>query len=421
VLDKGQGSPLAAIAGVANGNVELTGKLTNITPKGSMRIRKGAIDLGGSLMPLVGVSIEIKAAKRRLTLSGKARSGSGRIALSGQAKVVPGGIEDFGLRLRSTRLPVVVANLVCSVDVDSNSQISLKPGVLNIKTKIESGMVRVPIRSFLGKTRQLHSIDGMGDLVYVSPKIGNEEPADIETGFKVRIQVRANESVVVKTRELLAKVDLDLDATLVNGTLVTLGGARVVSGHVDLFERRYNIDQASAKFHARVPMNPSFNLRLSHEFDQLLLGILAQGSLDKPSLSFVADPPDYDQVRLLDIVLGQAPADDNTQAGLQNNALTTVSTLAANQLQDLLAPVLPFAPDVMRVEKTENDGELYITGHWINDDWFVAYHRRTLAEDLENTNEAESKYRLSKAWSLEALLGDQVGGMDVLWTKRWGK
>jgi hypothetical protein len=161
---------------------------------------------------------------------------------------------------------------------------------------------------------------------------------------------------------------------------------------------------------------------LSHDFDQLSLSILAQGSMDKPSLSFVADPSNYDQATLLAIVLGQAPVEDESQEGLHDNALTTISTLAANQLQELLAPVLPFAPDVMRVEKTDNDGELYITGHWINDDWFVAYHHRTLAEDLENTNEAESKYRLSKAWSVEAVLGDsQAGGIDVLWTKRWGK
>ncbi len=422
LLDKGRDSPLAAIAGVANGTIKVSGTLTDMTPVGSMRIQKGAIDLGGSLMPLVGISVEIKAADRRLRLSGKASSGSGRLTLSGQAKVVSGGIEDFALRLRTTRLPVVVAALVCSVDLDSHSQISWKPGLLDIKTNIDSALVRVPIRSFLGKTRQLHSIDGMSDLVYISPENGRATQADIESGSKVRIQIRAKESVVVKTRELFARVDLDLDTTVVNGTVVIEGGAHVTSGHVDLFERRYKIDKASAKFHARVPMNPSFNLRLSHEFDQLSLSILAQGSLDKPSLDFVADPPDYDQATLLAIVLGQPPADSEIKEGLSDNALTTISTLAANQLQELLAPVLPFAPDVMRVEKTDNDGKLYITGHWINDDWFVAYRYRTLAEDLENTNEAESKYKLSKAWTLEAVLGDsQAGGIDVLWTKRWGQ
>lgn len=421
-LDESGEGVLASIAGVANADLEITGDWNQLEPIGSLRIRDGAIDLGGGLMPIIGIALDLTAKDQRLNLSGKAKSGSGRIEVSGGAKVQGGGLEDIGLRLRSTRLPVAVGALVYSIDLDAHNQISLKPGLLDIRTNIDSALIRVPIRSFLSDTRSLHRIDGMNDLVYVSPA---EDAGTLEVdpeGTMARIRIRAKESVNVQSREIRAQVDLDLTTTVVGDVVATSGVARIVQGHVDLLERRYTIDRASATFRGRIPMNPSFDLKLRHDFDLLSLVILAQGTLEDPNLNFLADPPEYDQATLLAIVLGQAPAQNENQQGLRNNALSALSTFAANKLQDALAPVLPVDLDVLRVEKTENDGELYTAGVWINDNWFLAYHHRTLAEDLENTNEGESKYKLSKDWALEGVYGDGgAGGLDVLWTKRWGK
>jgi hypothetical protein len=420
-LDKSGEGILASVAGVANGKLDLRGDWRQPVPSGKLQIRDGEVSLGGSLMPIVGLSLDFEAKDQRLTLEGKGKSGSGRLEVSAQAKVKGRGIEDLAVRLRSTKLPVVVASLVCSVDLETNSQVSWKPGLVDIRTKIDRALVRIPIRGFSAETRSLHAIDGMSDLIYLSDE-EKTEPIELdEEGTKVRIHVRAKESVRVQTRELLAVVDVDLTTTVDSGIPFIKGNAHVVKGRLDLFDRRYNFEKASAEFHGRAPVNPSFRLQLRHEFDQLALTILGEGTLEDPKISFLADPPDYDQATLLAIVLGQAPSQTEDNQGLRDNALGALSSYAAGRLKEVLGDVLPFSPDEMRVEKTENDGQLYITGKWINDNWYVVYHHRTIAEELENTNEVESRYKLNKNWTVEGVVGDEEAGLDIIWSKRWGK
>jgi autotransporter translocation and assembly factor TamB len=385
-------------------------------------VRNAAIDLGGSIMPIVGLSLEIEAKDRRLTLSGKGKSGSGRINITGQSKVTSQGLEDIAIRLRTSKVPVVIASLVCSLDLDSHSQIVLKPGLVDIKTKIDNAFVRIPVRSFVAGTRSLHSLDGMSDLVYVSPAVEDEDTNIDQSGTLVRLRILARNTVAVRAKVMQATLGLDLDTTFVDDKVVVNGSANVASGHIDLFARRYVIEKASANFRGRVPVNPSFDFRLRHDFDQLALSILGRGDLDDQKIDFTGEPAEYDQGTLLAIVLGRAPAQNDEEIGSRgDDVLNALSSFAASKVQELLAPILPFDLDVLRVENTENDGYLYTGGKWINDDWFVAFKYRTLADELENTQEAQSKYRLSKSWSLEGAAGDSEGGVDILWTKRWGK
>lgn len=419
---KGRGM-LSSLAGIANGKLDVSGTWANPDPRGWFNLSNASIELGNSLVPITKASLEGKIKDKQVTLALKGRSGRGSIGIRGSASLRGQTIENMAAQVQAAELPIMVGDFVYSADLSASAELEHLPGLWDIRTTINKALIRVPVEAFGGNARHLHSVDGMDDLVYLSEKKKSDGKKELaKDASLVRVKIRAKDSIAVRSRELSARVGLDLVTTFVGSTPLIAGSARVVKGHLDLFERRYQIERATVSFHQRTPINPSLDLKLRHDFEELSLGILATGELADPKIDFNADPSGYDQTTLLAIFLGQSPAQHENEQGLRDNAIAALSTLAANKLQDALSPLLPIDIDVVRVEKTDNDGELYTVGEWLSDRWFVAWRHRSLAEDLENNNEVESRYKLSKRWSLEGKYGDRdAGGVDMLWTKRWGK
>jgi autotransporter translocation and assembly factor TamB len=159
-------------------------------------------------------------------------------------------------------------------------------------------------------------------------------------------------------------------------------------------------------------VDPDLSVELWRTFPTAYVSIEVNGTLSDPRISFSSDVPEYDDMQVLAIVLGQDPEEtDNATVPPQQHAAGAVANVLAGRIRETLK--IPI--DVVR---TYPDG--YELGKWIGERVLVGYRYRNTPDATKNESEGTVEWRLRRNMVFEGFYGNNsVGGADILYIIRF--
>jgi autotransporter translocation and assembly factor TamB len=431
------------VGGFLDANVSVHGSAVAPVARGSLRLREGLLHMGPPLRRIHDAEVRIDLEKDRVwlrELSG--RAGRGRLALSGSAELDGLLPRSFQFRVDTNDLPLELGSMVVNVDTDLRIIHGKRTAEgWTAETIVKRALIRLPDEG----GRELHDVDAPDDIVFVDGRcVGRPrcaETIDLESRamaevealrapFPLRVEIRARDTIEVRSKEARAIVGANLVVDTRQGELDVSGAIVSSTGYVELFGRRYQVRRAVASFGGTTPSgvpDPSLDVLLAHEFPTVTLFVQVQGTATEPELELMSEPGIYDEATLLSFVLGadpESPAGGEDEPGVRDRAVGVASGLVMGQVQGLIQQVLPVDIDVFRVELEDASAraERLIVGKWITDELFLSYSHNFIASttDNENSSEASLEYRFRKRWLIDAYIGDRgSGGLDLLWSKRF--
>jgi translocation and assembly module TamB len=225
--------------------------------------------------------------------------------------------------------------------------------------------------------------------------------------------------VKVEAAEFRTTVHGTLDVTTDASTMGVTGSIEATSGDLDLFDRRYRIEQASVNFDGTI--DPNLEVRIVHDFPDVTTVTEVRGRLSKPDLVLSADPGMYSQSELLGFLLGGEPNGDPQSGSARDKATQVGSSIVANQIGGYVKKALPFDIDVIRYEAASSTSSAAITvGSWITHTLFFSLSQHMSPMPYENSGEGTLEYWFTRRLELELTAGDRnVDGADLLWRKRY--
>jgi translocation and assembly module TamB len=431
------------VDGSLDADLKIQGSTTRPVARGALHLTDGVFHSGPPIRRIHDAEIQLEVNDRRLLLEkATARSGGGRVSVRGSAELDGLTPRTFQFRMTSDALPLELGATLITLDSDLrvvNGKHT--PEGWTAETIVKRALVRLP----KAQGRELHDVDQPEDIVFVDRRCMGPGPCAetlvedpgivaqaeaVSAPFPMRIEVRARDTIEVRSEEGRAIVGANLVIDTRSGELQINGAVIANNGFIELFGRRYQIQRASASFDATpgATPDPLLDIQLAHEFPTITLFIQVQGTASRPELQLHSEPGIYDDATLLSFVLGADPADPDaapdTGGGptVGDRAVGVASSLVVGQVQGLVQEVLPIDIDVFRVElgQASAAAERLIVGKWITDNLFLSYAHNFVADPNENSGQASLEYRFRKRWLIEGYYGDRgAGGLDLLWTKRF--
>ena len=266
------------------------------------------------------------------------------------------------------------------------------------------------------KGNKLLSSSTPDDLIFV------DKPTPLPKTFIRPPPEHPSIDIAVTLRSTSLEVE-NIAKTNVSGQLqVKLGGGGIgLDGTVDargttyLFDRAYDIDHGSVTFDGT--MDGLINVRIVHDFPDLSLVAEVGGRVSDPQIELSSVPSQYTQGQLLGFLLGGEPGGDpNSQT--QDVASGAGSSIASTLLGSKVKQVVKFI-DVLRCD-AQSSGQSCTVGIWlIPGKLFGSYKQHLDARPDENRYEGEFLYYLKRSIVLDAIGGNLIESLDLLWRKRW--
>ncbi len=249
------------------------------------------------------------------------------------------------------------------------------------------------------------------------------------------VDIRAvAETVYVRGREFELELESDLHIGNAHGAAPSprlrpalSGTVRVRRGRIEFSGRRFAVERGTVTFDGAEDPNPALDIRLAHGLREAVIAVEVGGTLKKPEVRLLCDPPIYDQAQIVSLIL-TGRAGSQGVAGENLDATAALTSLLFAQIAGRIVPQLGL--DVVRianVQQRTTEGQItgqtdtrVEIGRYVGDRIYLSYAHVFGAGDTQNSNEAQIEYRLTSRWIIETVLGDSgVGGVDALWTHRY--
>ncbi|MBA3464567.1 MAG: translocation/assembly module TamB domain-containing protein [Deltaproteobacteria bacterium] len=418
-------APLLAFApgpaGGGAGRLDAKIQVNGLDP-GSMRIA-GDLHLDNARIPLTPelgtlrrAKIDIAIDDRVMKINMTGRLGGGDVnlvstfQLDGSAMPVSG---DVALKLRKVS---PIGTIEPDITADVTAKLKHSGDQWYADVFIKNGQVNIP----KGRTDALDPIGAPNDMVFMSPdghvirKLEKSEGAPRHASLIANITLYSTHVISEDMRTLIkGKVTVRADAHNVG----IVGSIHADRGDLDLFGRRYRVEQAAVHFDGTT--DPLLDIRITHDFSEVSTITVVRGRLSKPELIMSSDPGIYSQGQLLGFLLGGEPGGDPRNA--RDTATSVGASFVANRIGGYVKKALPLDIDVLRYEAASaSSGSAVLIGKWLTRSLFVAYRQHLEARVDENRVEGELEYWLSRRVSVEAMAGDRGhNGVDLLWRKRY--
>jgi translocation and assembly module TamB len=388
-----------------------------------------------------------------------ARSGDGKVHLTGTLHRPTGGVAALQLVAKVNRFPIYAqGELLATASLDASARASLThagaDGTLTIGD-LHAELAKQP--------KNLQPLDRPADVVLVSEghpvdrveakKLTRLRAARRKTGTVVAAGVAATplpgappfvtRVTIDAPRNLwLRGNDADLEVGLERGFRIELGDAvtvfgqvHVERGHVDVLGRRLVVQAGSTARFAGPVAVPIIDVSAKYvdDKDNLTVLLRAQGPIDNLKVNVSApDHPGLTETQLYTVlVVGHLASGGESGAGgaaaaVSSEALTAqagslVAGVLASQLQKVLSKRLPL--DVLSIQTGEGlAGSRLEAGKYLSSELYIGYVGRSGANPalLQNSNAVHLEYRISSRWSFDAEYGDAgTGTADLMWTKHY--
>ena len=271
------------VAGVASGDVHLTGSIDDPSLTGAVDILHGQVDIESLGQRLDDVEGTLLFENDRITLQNlRATDGDGSLRIAGDV-----GLEGFTpaslqLELAADAFPVR----------QEGSVIALLSGDAEFRTVIESKMMRGQLT--------VHELDvalpadeGRAPIslarhpeISVRGEAARARPAD---PFEVQLEVDGNRGFDLAGEDLSARLQAELSVVYRDPIFRVEGGVQVLGGDFEVFSRRFDVEGGWLRFDGGDTIDPYVNLVATHSLRARpgeTVTVTAGGRLSSPTIVF---------------------------------------------------------------------------------------------------------------------------------------
>lgn len=406
--------PTAGIGGIAgrlDAAIELDGQLGDPNVRGRLDLADLKIGLAPPAPMLERAKVKMTFDGRKIALNLDGHSGGGDILAELTADLKRLDAPDFDAKVTTDELPIAVGPKQLLLDSVTRIQ-GRTEETMEIQVTVESGKIDIPNEG----SEQYRRIAKLDDVVYEGGRLAVElddgqaiQPMEILVGLRKQIPIYGDEINAV------GDVQLELDNK--SGAMEMSGYATVGNGYLNLFGKRWTIQQARIDFIRGE--DPRVQVELTHDFGTAMVYVRVLGSPEQPELLVSSDPPIYDEAQLLMFVIGSGPDEDPSETTVGGQAAGIAANALLGEVQSKLEDKLPIDMLQLDVGDGAKPARLRL-GRWLTSRIFLGYNFEFEADDDENVNEGVLQYRIGSGWMVESRYGDRGnGGVDAVWVKRF--
>jgi autotransporter translocation and assembly factor TamB len=408
-------------AGGASGRLDGTIDVRGFDPKtsqlaGKLHVADARVPLAPQVGTLRNAAVDITIGQHdiKLVANGKLGRGTadinGTIALDrfsptgGQAKIILKHISPIG-------------SVQPLVDAQVSAKIARKGEQWTADVTVDHGFVKLEKGG-----EKLKPVGAPRDIVFgarpppTAAKPGSAPPPK-EAMFVINLTLKPTpvESDQVRTT---VKGNLHITADL-QGVDIT-GQVEAMGGDVNLFDRRYRIEQAEVRFDGTP--DPVLVVEISYDFPEVTLTAQVRGRGSKPQLLLSSNPGNYTQAQLLGFLLGGEPGGDAQAGSLADTATSTGASFLGSQIGGYVKSAIPgIKIDVLKYSAaTATTSEAIQAGSWITHTLYFQFTEHPEARPDENAEEGTLEWWFTHRLELQVTAGDRnYDGVDMLWRKRY--
>ncbi len=368
------------------------------------------LDNGSFLLPDLGLElheITLQAITRQsseLLLQGSARSGPGRLSISGEFDF--DSLREWRTRIRLQGKDVEVARIPeAKVIASPDLVVQMEPRKIQISGHIEIPRAKIKLPEKQG-------------LVQVSPDVvviggDQEDPQQqkrwstattiaLKLGKKVEVRGHGFEGRIAGQLAIIESPDRPA---------IAQGELEIHDGSYKIYGQKFNIDEGRLMYAASPLNNPGLQFRVVRKRPDVEAGVMVFGRLKKPELQLFSTPPMDDSDILAYILIGKPLREASSSEGDRiNQAARSLQLAGGTWLAKRLGKELDIE-EVSIESGSGGDGASLVLGKYLSPRLYVQY----LIGLTEGGNILRARYEINKNWLLESESGHQ-SGVDLLFT-----
>ncbi len=368
------------------------------------------LDNGSFLLPDMGLKlheITLQAITRQsseLLLQGSARSGPGRLSISGEIGF--DSLREWHTRVRLQGKDVEVARIPeAKVVASPDLVVQIEPGKIQI-----SGYVEVPRAKIKLPEKQ--------GLVQVSPDVviiggdGAELQQQKRWSIATTIALQLGDEVEVRGHGFEGRIGGQLAIIeSPDRPAIAQGELEIHDGSYKIYGQKFNIDEGRLLYAASPLNNPGLQFRVVRKRPDVEAGVMVFGRLKKPELQLFSNPPMDDSDILAYILIGKPLREATTSEGDRvSQAARSLQLAGGTWLAKRLGRELDIE-EVSIESGTGGDNASLVLGKYLSPRLYVQY----IIGLTEGGNILRARYEINRNWLLESESGHQ-SGIDLLFT-----
>jgi uncharacterized protein involved in outer membrane biogenesis len=409
--------PAGGSAGRLDADLAFTGldlRTSRIT--GELHLLDARVPLTPAIGTMRQAKIDAVIADQKVQLSVDGKLGSGSASVTGSV-ALEGAVPSAGKAKLVLRKVSPIGAVEPQVTADITATLSRVQNQWRAHLAVDDGMVVVPS----DRGEALRSVGAPPDMLFASDvRLAGRSRARQAPASPTFLVTIALGSTRVESEEFRGLIRGRLEIRANGRSLGMFGGIEADRGDLDLFGRRYAVERAGVHFDGS--LDPLLDIRITHEFPEVITVTEVGGRLSRPELRLTSDPGTYSQAQLLGFLLGGEPGGGDPQSGAATDKVASAgASFVANKIGDYVRKALPIDIDVLRYEAASASSSAAVTvGTWVTRSLFLAYRQRLSARADENTGEGELEYWLARRILLEGTVGNRgYHGIDLLWRRRY--
>ncbi|HFC54270.1 MAG TPA: hypothetical protein ENJ43_07530 [Gammaproteobacteria bacterium] len=390
--------------GSVTGEMSFAGTLGAPQLDGTVELENGSLSLPDLGLKLREIELQATTrSNRELLLQGSARSGPGRLLLSGELTFPS--LRDWGTRLRVQGKELQVANIPeARVIASPDLTLRIRPRRIQI-----AGRVTIPKAKIKLPEKQ--------GLVPVSPDVviigaGQEERRARRWSIATSIALQLGDRVEVYGHGFEGRISGQMAIIESPGRpAIAQGELKIHDGSYKLYGQKFNIEEGRLLYAASPLTNPGLQFRVVRRRQDVEAGIMVFGRLRKPELQLFSTPPMDDSDILAYILIGKPLREATTSEGDRvSQAARSLQLVGGTWLAKRLGKELDIE-EVSVESGTGGDGASLVLGKYLSPRLYVQY----LIGLTEGGNILRARYEINRNWVLESESGYQ-SGIDLLFT-----
>lgn len=275
------------LRGRLSGNVELSGPIASLEPRGNMQLRRGSLRIMPAGITLEEITSDIRIQPDMVRLeSFSMRSGPGRFTASGSVALQDMTPGDIDLTLRANQFRASnTADINAVVDLNSRLRGTFESPQLTGSLSFRSGFV---------------NLQNFGEQAVEDVRL-EDEPDLVDIAFydamAVEMLVSFDRQFFIRNRQYLdMEIELagEIDMVKETGTdLQMFGSIEGVRGYARPLGRNFTLDEAVVTFFGPIN-NPELNVRTVHRppqtAEEISIWYIIEGTVEDPDFRFESEP-----------------------------------------------------------------------------------------------------------------------------------
>ncbi len=382
----------------ANLNVYATanGTLDDLSYDGSANITEGQLSILLAGIELKDINSTVDFNTEKIVFNGYARSGDGKISISGDANkqnIYPVNIDILGDNFR------VADTYEAKVDISPLLAIKLEED----KAKLDGGINIDTARIRVGDLPD-SAVSVSDDVNIIKPE-GQDQAKPYET--EANIKLNLGDNFTFKGFGLTTKLTGGLSIKQQKGLREGFGELELVEGKFKKLGIKLDVEKGQLIFVGPLD-NPALNIKAARKLERAKrdekVSVMIKGTIKNPRLVFPEEST-YGQTNTMsNLVTGKSVGEKSDDAATKNQALYSVGLSAGGRFKDQIQ-------DELGLDSFEVTAAGWMLGKYLTPDMYVSYTTKW----LQNETQLKLRYNLNRLFTLEAKSGDQQGA-DIFYT-----